>query len=264
VVEVTAIRPAEVGPGVFVFTASFDTTTTTVVAGESGGCLVIDPAVSVADLAALAAWLSARGLHPVAGWSTHPHWDHVLWSAGLGADVPRYATEAAAAVATRDRSRLVAEVAADAPGHDPALLASLTPLGTDVIPWGGPAARVLAHDGHAPGHGAVFLASAGVLIAGDMCSDIEIPLLDTESADPFGGYRAGLALLAATPDVRVVVPGHGHVTDAAGFRTRLAADRGYLDAVESGRETPDPRLANAAWLRAAHARHVSTATRPRP
>ena len=39
------------------------------------------------------------------------------------------------------------------------------------------------HDGHAPGHGAVFLPESGVLIAGDMCSDVEIPLLDTDAAD---------------------------------------------------------------------------------
>jgi glyoxylase-like metal-dependent hydrolase (beta-lactamase superfamily II) len=251
--------PAEIGPGVFVFTARFDTTTTTVVAGESSGCLVIDPAVSVADLAALASWLPAHGLRPVAGWSTHPHWDHVLWSAALGADVPRYATPAAAAVATRERARLTEAVEAEAPGHDLSLFASLTALGADLIPWAGPPARVISHDAHAPGHGAVFLPSAGVLIAGDMCSDIEIPLPDMESADPFGGYRAGLERLAAVPGVRVVVPGHGHVADAAAFQVRLAADHAYLDAVANGREVSDPRLANAEWLRTEHARHVAAA-----
>jgi hydroxyacylglutathione hydrolase len=255
--------PAEIGPGVFVFTARFDTTTTTVVAGESGGCLVIDPAVSVADLTALASWLTARGLHPVAGWSTHPHWDHVLWSAALGADVPRYATQAAAAVATRERARLTEAVEAEAPGHDLSLFASLTALEADLIPWDGPPARVIAHDAHAPGHGAVFLSSSGVLIAGDMCSDIEIPLLDMESADPFGGYRAGLARLAAVPGVRAVVPGHGHVAGATAFQARLAADHAYLGAVASGHEASEPRLANAEWLRAAHARHLAAA-RQRP
>ncbi len=70
----------EVAPGVFVATAELYTTTTTVVAGADGGCLVIDPAVTVAELDELASWLSATGLRPVAGWSTHPHWDHVLWS----------------------------------------------------------------------------------------------------------------------------------------------------------------------------------------
>src|SRR5580658_4741153 len=81
----------EVAPGVYVVTAEAYTTTSTIVAGTGGTCLLIDPAVSVADLAALARWLKERGLRPVAGWSTHPHWDHLLWSGALG-DVPRYAT----------------------------------------------------------------------------------------------------------------------------------------------------------------------------
>jgi hydroxyacylglutathione hydrolase len=117
---------------------------------------------------------------------------------------------------------------------------------------------VVAHDGHAPGHGAVFLPRTGVLIAGDMCSDIEIPLLDLGSADPFGAYRHGLGLLAGLPDVRIVVPGHGQVADRASFRQRIAADFGYLDAVQEGREPADPRL-RADWLRAEHNRQRARA-----
>ena len=72
----------EIAPGVLVATSSYAVTTSTVVVGSSGGCLVIDPAVTVADLAALAASLGDLGLRPAVGWSTHPHWDHVLWSRG--------------------------------------------------------------------------------------------------------------------------------------------------------------------------------------
>jgi hypothetical protein len=53
----------------------------------------------------------------------------------------------------------------------------------------------------------------------------------------------------------VVVPGHGHVGDAAGFRRRVAADVGYLDAVQAGRDVTDDRLTTAApWLLAEHDR----------
>jgi hydroxyacylglutathione hydrolase len=52
--------PDEIAPGVYVATAEQYTTTTTVIAGDDGGCLLVDPAVSVADLAALARWLTAR------------------------------------------------------------------------------------------------------------------------------------------------------------------------------------------------------------
>jgi hydroxyacylglutathione hydrolase len=252
----------ELAPGVFVATAEKYTTTTTVVAGADGGCLLIDPAVTVPDLAALAAWLSERGLRPVAGWSTHPHWDHLLWSAAFGA-VPRYATPSAVAVAARELPGLVSAVEESAPGHDLTLFARVEPLPGSEIDWAGPRAVVYAHDAHAPGHGAVLLPEAGLLIAGDMLSDIEIPLLDLESDDPFGGYRRGLELLATVPGVRRVVPGHGHVGDQAEFRRRVDADRAYLDATEAGADVADERL-TADWLRAEHERHRERARARRP
>jgi glyoxylase-like metal-dependent hydrolase (beta-lactamase superfamily II) len=247
----------EVASGVYVATAPMYTTTTTVVAGDDGRCLLIDPAVSTADLAALARWLGARGLRPAAGWSTHPHWDHLLWSRALG-DVPRYATPRAAAVAARERSGLIDGVQESAPGHDLELFGAVEALRGGEIGWPGPRAVIYAHDAHAPGHGAVFLPESGVLIAGDMCSDIEVPLPDLDAPDPFGGYRAGLSLLATIRGVTAVVPGHGHPGDAAEFGRRVAADLAYLDAVAAGTDLPDPRLTED-WLRTEHARALTRA-----
>jgi hydroxyacylglutathione hydrolase len=248
---------AEVAPGVHVATAEKYTMTTTIVAGEGGGCLLVDPAVSVADLAALAGWLSARGLRPAAGWSTHPHWDHLLWSRALGG-APRYATPRAVAVAAREEASLISGVEESAPGHDLTLFARVQPLLGHEIDWPGPRALVYAHNAHAPGHGAIFLPDSGVLIAGDMLSDVEIPLLDLDAADPFGGYREGLRLLASIPGVTVVVPGHGHVGDDAEFCRRITADLAYLDAVQAGGDIDDPRLTED-WLRTEHARHRARA-----
>ena len=238
---------AQVAPGVLVATSDLYMTTSTVLTAPDGSCLVIDPAVTVADVGALAAELRARRLIPVAGFATHPHWDHVLWSAELG-DVPRYASARAAEAARERRDDLITESQGSAPGHDPALTGRLTPLlmGEDTIPWPGPQARAVIHDGHAPGHAAVFLPETGVLLAGDMCSDIEIPLLDRAAADPVGDYRAGLDLLAALP-VRVVVPGHGRAGDTAEFRRRVAADLRYLADLERGEDFSDPRLTQD-WL----------------
>jgi glyoxylase-like metal-dependent hydrolase (beta-lactamase superfamily II) len=250
------IAVGEVAPGVLVATAEKYTTTTTIVAG-GGGCLLIDPAVSVADLAALAGWLTAYGLYPVAGWSTHPHWDHLLWSRAFG-DAPRYATPSAVAAAARDEAGLISGVEEGAPGHDLTLFARVQPLLGHEVDWPGPRALIYAHDAHAPGHGAVFLPDSGVLIAGDMCSDVEIPLLDLESPDPFGGYREGLCLLADVPGVKAVVPGHGRVGDAAELRRRITADLAYLDAVQAGGDIDDPRLTED-WLRTEHARHRARA-----
>ena len=247
----------EVTPGVLVATSSFAVTTSTVVVGSSGGCLLIDPAVTGPELAGLAAGLAARGLRPVAAWSTHPHWDHVLWSPELG-DAPRYAAPAAIGIAEEMRDDIIAGVERVAPGLDLSLIGRMQPLDAPAIPWDGPEARLIVHDGHAPGHGAVFLPAGGVLIAGDMCSDIEIPLLDTVAKDPLGDYRTGLERLASVPGVRQVVPGHGHVGDAAELRRRLALDAAYLDALAAGKPADDPRLTEDSpqWMRDAHQAQV--------
>jgi hydroxyacylglutathione hydrolase len=251
------LTPTEVAAGVFVATGQQYLTTTTIVAGPAGSCLLIDPAVSVAELAALAGWLTSHGLHPVAGWSTHPHWDHLLWSRALG-DVSRYATPTAAAVARQERAGLLGAVEDASPGHDLALFGRVEPASGGAIDWPGPRAVIYAHDAHAPGHGAVFLPDSGVLVAGDMLSDIEIPLPDLDAPDPFGGYRAGLDLLAAVPAVSVLIPGHGQVGGQAEFRRRCAADRAYLDAVTAGMDYADDRLTKD-WLRVEHARTLALA-----
>ena len=239
-------------------TSSFELTITTVVVSSAspGGCLLIDPGVTVAELTGLAAELAERGLTPSAAWSTHPHWDHVLWSAELGT-APRYATPAAVTVAETERDAILDEVQRDAPGHDLSLVGRLRPLDGPIIPWDGPQTRLIVHDGHAPGHGAVFFPGTGVLVAGDMCSDVEIPLLDTDAADPLGDYRTGLERLASLPGVRHVVPGHGHAGEAAEFRSRLAADSAYLDAVSAGKPYSDPRLGDGPeWMRVTHEEQV--------
>src|SRR5580700_5009764 len=227
--------------------------TSTVVVGAAGKCLVIDPGVTVAEMSALAAELADRGLTPAAAWSTHPHWDHVLWCRELG-NAPRYAAPAAVRSAETELAGMVEEMQASAPGHDLGLFARLTALDAAAIPWDGPAAELIVHDAHAPGHGAVFLPEAGVLVAGDMCSDVEIPLLDTAADDPLGDYRTGLERLASASGVRHVVPGHGHVGDDGERRRRLALDTAYVDAVSAGQPYDDPRLTpdSPKWMRTMH------------
>ncbi len=235
-----------------VATSSYAVTTSTLVAGASGACLVIDPAVTVAELAALATELSELGLRPAVGWSTHPHWDHVIWSAVLG-NPPRYAAPDAVTFAETEWANIRESVQKSAPGHDLSLVGQLTALDAPVIPWDGPEARLIVHDGHAPGHGAVFLRDSGVLVAGDMCSDMEIPLLDTVADDPLGDYRTGLERLASVPGVRQVVPGHGHVGDASEFERRLTADLAYLDTLALGKPFSDPRLGDCPeWMQTMH------------
>lgn len=262
-----------VAPGVRVATAQPWSTTTTVVVAPDGACLVVDPALTPADLDALAAVVDARGWRVEAGVSTHPHWDHVLWSASLG-DVPRWATAAAVEHADRTRDALLREADDVAPGHDPALVARLRALPGDDVPWSGPRVAVVRHDAHCPGSAALVLPDAGVLLAGDLLSDREVPLLDLDHADPVAAHRAALAALdeaARHWSVSVLVPGHGTPTDAAGLAARLTADRAYLSALDAaarrvtatreGRDAAaDPRLADPRLAdpeqRAQHERQV--------
>jgi hydroxyacylglutathione hydrolase len=249
-------RFSELAPGVLVAAAERLASTSTLLVSGSGDCLVIDPAVTVADLAALAADIAAAGLRLQAGFSTHPHLDHVLWSRELGG-APRYATAGAVALFESMRAEMTDMLLQCEPGHDLELFGRLTalPAGAAEIPWDGPTAQLITHDGHAPGHGAVFIPSAGVLVVGDMLSDVEFPILDTVADDPLGDYLAGLERLASVPGVRTVVPGHGHVGDAAEFRRRVEADRRYLDLLVAGKPFEDPRM-TAQWQRDCHAEQL--------
>jgi glyoxylase-like metal-dependent hydrolase (beta-lactamase superfamily II) len=68
-----------------------------VVVQGRAGVLLIDPGITSNEMACLANDLHELGQTVVAGFSTHPHWDHVLWHAKLGA-APRYGTARCAAV----------------------------------------------------------------------------------------------------------------------------------------------------------------------
>ncbi|MGN6238807.1 MAG: MBL fold metallo-hydrolase [Cellulosimicrobium cellulans] len=245
----------EAAPGVWVATAEIWTTTSTVVTTPDGEALVVDPAVTVAEVDGLAAAVRAHGWRVTAGFATHPHWDHVLWSPALGA-APRWATARTADATRRRRTAILASTEAAAPGHDPALVGALIPLprGARRVPW--PAAAptdprtvtVVEHDAHAPGHAALVVRTpdGSVLVAGDMLSDVEVPLVDTDARDPVAVYRGALAALElAARDVDVLVPGHGSpAVGRAEVAERFAADRAYLDALEAalrGGTVPDER-----------------------
>lgn len=256
---------ADVAPQVAVATAEIWATTSTVIAAGDGTCLVVDPGVSVADLGGLADAVASRGWRVTAGFSTHPHWDHVLWSARLG-DAPRWATPEACTVARETREAILRETDADAPGHDHVLTARLTALPGPDLPWPGPRALVLPYRAHCPGSAALVVPDLGLLCVGDLLSDREVPLLDLDAPDPVGDHLAAVDVLEgalAAHDVRVVVPGHGTVTDAAGARARAAADRAYLHALVAGGPVDDPRLADP-WVAAQHERQLLWARGGRP
>ena len=152
-------------------------------------------------------------------------------------------------MATDARERARAMAAESATGVPLELVALVTPLPAD---GGQVPGELIEHEAHAIGHAAVLLADRGVLLAGDMFSDVLIPLLDARRPGQVAAYEAALDRLGgALEDVTVVVPGHGAVAEGAEVAARLAADRAYIDALRRGEEPVDPRLEQD-WLAGPH------------
>ncbi|WP_426574770.1 MBL fold metallo-hydrolase [Aquihabitans sp. McL0605] len=245
----------EVADGVWVRQSAWVWTNSIVVRGD-GGLVVIDPGIEGSELDELADDIDRLGIPVVAGFSTHPHWDHLLWHPRFGA-VPRYATAANAELAGLARERAQAMAAESATGIPLDLVALLTPLPADGGPMPG---EIIEHHAHAVGHAAILLADRGVLLAGDMYSDVLIPMFDPRQADQVDAYEAALDRLgAAALQVDVLVPGHGSVAEGPEVAARVAADRAYIDAVRRGTDPDDARLGpdpSQEWLGAIHRSNV--------
>src|SRR5881275_2450676 len=102
----------QVADGVWVRQSDWVWSNTTVVKTDDG-LILVDPGIRGSELAGLADDLDRLGSPVIAGFSTHPHWDHLLWHPRFG-EVPRYATPAAAAVASQARERAQAMAAESA------------------------------------------------------------------------------------------------------------------------------------------------------
>ena len=246
--------------GVLVHESEFIQSNAVIVRG-SQGVLLVDPGITRDELAVLADDLDQP---VVAGFSTHPDWDHVLWHPALG-NAPRYGTARNAAAMKNLLSQpdwmdqladaLPPEHADEIPMELFGLITGL-PEGAAEIPWDGPRTRILEHRAHADGHAALVIEESRVLVAGDMLSDILIPFLDLDADDPIGDYLAALDLFdGIANDIDVVIPGHGSVGDADDLRARIALDRTYVEAVRDGRTPDDPRIGPDAplyWIADVH------------
>jgi glyoxylase-like metal-dependent hydrolase (beta-lactamase superfamily II) len=257
----------QVAEGVLIHQSEFCQSNAVVVRGQAGA-LLIDAGIYGYEMACLANDLSDAGQTVVAGFSTHPHWDHVLWHAGLGA-APRYGT-ARCAAAVRDQLSDAGWKARIAEWIPPDIAEQMSwdlfglitglPAETARIPWDGPQVRIIEHQAHAPGHAALLIEERGVLVVGDMLSDVLIPMLDVDdAADPIGDYLAALRLLEGVAgDVDVLVPGHGSIGGADQVHARIDQDRAYVHAVRDAGVADDPRVGPSAkdgweWVADVHA-----------
>jgi glyoxylase-like metal-dependent hydrolase (beta-lactamase superfamily II) len=248
----------QVADGVLVHQSALIENNTVVVEGRAG-VLLVDPGITGDEMACLADDLRRSGRPVVAGFATHPDWDHVLWHPELGG-APRYGTARCAefmgeVLSHPDWEARVAEgLPPEIAGETPLdLFGRITglPAGAEQVPWDGPRVRIVEHPAHAPGHAALLVEGQGVLVAGDMLSDVLVPMLDDPRGtnDPVEDYLLGLRLLEGlADDVDVVVPGHGSVGEAGQVRARIVQDRAYLHALRDGRAPEDPRIGPSAKL----------------
>lgn len=230
-----------VAPGILIATSRRDRTNSVVVVGVGGAALLIDPAWTPDELAGLAADLAALRLRLAGVVSTHAHFDHLLWHPSF-AGVPRWGSAATAAVSRRG---MLDELG---PGYPHSFFLTAPPLRslTDRdVRWPGTPVRAIVTNAHAPGHLSLWIPRCRVLIAGDLLSDVEVPLLAED--DPGGAaYRAGLdALEPVAGRAALVIPGHG--APGRDALARLRRDRRWLAGLAAG--TPpagDTRCATAA------------------
>jgi glyoxylase-like metal-dependent hydrolase (beta-lactamase superfamily II) len=240
----------QVAEGVLVHQSELLQNNTVVVQGGAG-VLLIDPGITGSEMACLANDIRELGKPVVAGFATHPDWDHVLWHPELG-DAPRYGTARCAAfmrdlLSSADWKARIAEglpeeIADEIPLDLFGLITGL-PAETAQVPWDGPRVRIIEHPAHAQGHAALLIEGSGVLVAGDMLSDILMPMPDPGAVSPIEDYLVGLRLLEdVAGDVVVLIPGHGSVAGADQVRARIELDRAYVQALRDGRAPDDPRI----------------------
>jgi glyoxylase-like metal-dependent hydrolase (beta-lactamase superfamily II) len=245
----------------------------TIVQGKDG-VLLIDAGLTSDEMTSIADDIGKLGQTVAVGFATHPHWDHVLWHERFG-NVTRYGTVATAAHMQtsllnpnwkeEEAADLPEQIAGQVPLDD--LFGKITalPTGATHLPWDGPKVRVIEHSAHAPGHAALLVEGSEVLVAGDMLSDVFIPMLNLAAADPVQGYLAALDLFKSVADhVKFVIPGHGSVGKDDEVRARIDQDRTYVEALRDGNEATDPRVTSPKkgweWVAGIHSWQAQTIT----
>ena len=259
----TAQRLTQITENVRVHQSEWCQSNAVIVRGSTG-VLLVDPGIHGHELASLADELTEHGDTVTVGFATHPHWDHLLWHARLGS-ATRYGTARCAAIVAARLElgrRMATQTAQDVSLELFGAIVALPPE-ADCVPWDGPKVRVIEHQAHAAGHAALLIEDDRVLVAGDMLSDVLIPMLDLRGGrHPVQDYLDALDRMAdIASEVDLVVPGHGSVGSGDELRRRIEQDRAYVLALRDGRDPVDARVGPDAtygqdWLPGVHAAQV--------
>jgi glyoxylase-like metal-dependent hydrolase (beta-lactamase superfamily II) len=197
-----------------------------------GEAVLIDPGISVEEVARIAARADDVGVRVTGVLTTHADWDHLCGIAAFPDATAAMGQPAAARMAARFDHEGVAVRAA---GHglriagEPRVDRTFEP--GSAIRVGPFVVETFALSGHTPDGVAYRVREVDVLAVGDHLSAVEFPFASSTAA-----YRATLAglidLLRQDPPGRVV-PGHGPELSAAEALAIAEADLGYLWALHA-------------------------------
>jgi glyoxylase-like metal-dependent hydrolase (beta-lactamase superfamily II) len=199
--------------------------------------ILVDPGVLATELDDIAAGVTAARPAKTTLLLTHGHWDHVLgrpwWP---NAEV--VAHDRFAAVVKRDEAKIRREIEELAQEHGQSWERGFTPFRPAQAVSGlhlarrGPWTLVLRDAfGHSDSQLSIHLPHERVLLAADMLSDIEIPLMGGPVAPYLDTLRA-LAPLAENGAIERLVPGHGSIARGrAEVALRVRRDIEYLESL---------------------------------
>jgi len=251
----------DLGDGVLVRT-SVEFAMNSVLLLHAEEALVVDPGVIPSELDDLAATAAKTPAARTTLFFTHAHWDHVLgrpwWSGARTLAHDRFTGEV-----KREREKILREAEAAAARHGERWTRGFEPFRPNEAvsglrftrhgPW-----RLVFRDayGHSDSQLSLHLPDRQILIAADMLSDVEIPILDREAAAYLRTLET-LLPLAHHGAIELLIPGHGSIARGReAVVARLDRDLAYLRALDSGaraamaQRDPDAAclaLAGPAW-----------------
>ena len=202
---------------------------------DAGQACLIDPGITEEEIRGIARFTLEQGASVQTIILTHGHWDHLLGPEYFpGVRVIAH-TEYKHTLAQRSEAILQQisswEAQAGILRSQPLRLPQPTLAFESVlhVHLGQYDLQLIPAPGHAADQIAIYEAERGMLWAGDMLSDAEIPLVSHN----LSAYQDTLARLSAL-DVRVLIPGHGMPTDdPVEIRARFDGDQEYLQSLST-------------------------------
>jgi glyoxylase-like metal-dependent hydrolase (beta-lactamase superfamily II) len=238
----------------------WQTTATALRSGES--CFVIDSPYFPDELDTLSALLDQAGFRPEGLLATHADWDHLLGrlafpGMALGVGVAT-AERLAASPGTAQRELRGQDEELYVVRERPLSLGQVQALPVPgKLDLGERELELHDASGHTADGMAVVDREAGVLVAGDYLSEVEIPSLGPGGA--LSAYRETLGRFdGLIREGMTVVPGHGAPLEASDAARVLEEDVAYLDALSEGSERPKlPSGRDTPRQRAVHAGNLA-------